>query len=99
LSVIADAADVAGLSDIIFEETSTFGVRLRNFTRKKLKRRIETVKTSYGNARVKIGEAGGLILRVVPEYEDCARIAEDTGVPINDVYDEVKKAGSIQYGI
>ncbi|MCP4230409.1 MAG: nickel pincer cofactor biosynthesis protein LarC [bacterium] len=98
LSVIADANDTDRLSDIIFEQTSTFGIRLQNFGRKKLKRRIETVETEFGPARVKVGEVGGRVLNVVPEYEDCKRISEERDVEFHLVYDEVKKAGKDKFG-
>jgi uncharacterized protein (TIGR00299 family) protein len=98
LSVIANATDVAKLSDIIFSETSTFGVRTQNLTRRKLKRRIETVETAFGPARVKVGEEGGRVLNVIPEYEDCKRIAEERGIEFRVVYDEVRNAGKGEFG-
>ena len=51
-------------------------------------RTSSTVETRFGTIRVKIADIEGES-RITPEYEDCARIARENGVPILDVYSSV----------
>ncbi|HWQ79468.1 MAG TPA: nickel pincer cofactor biosynthesis protein LarC [Anaerovoracaceae bacterium] len=89
LSVICKTNDTEKLSEIIFMETSTIGVRVQELDRITLKREIRTVKTELGEVRVKSVNVRGLE-RVQPEYEDCARIAEEKNLSLNEVYEMVK---------
>ena len=85
ISVLADPDKVTPLSDILFRETTTLGVRITSVNRRMLPRREGTISTAYGPVKVKIAEwQGGT--RVTPEYEDCARIAREREIPILDVY-------------
>jgi len=89
LSVICNTNDAEKLSEIIFMETSTIGIRVRELERITLKREIRTVKTELGDVRVKSVNVRGLE-RVQPEYEDCARIAAEKNLSLNEVYEIVK---------
>ncbi len=91
LTVLAEIKDSDKMTSIIFEETTTFGVRAYEVKRKKLLRKVETIKTKYGNVRVKTGKSGGRTKTVTPEYEDCRKIAEKKKIPLRTVYDEVLK--------
>ncbi|MCK6485509.1 MAG: nickel pincer cofactor biosynthesis protein LarC [Phycisphaerae bacterium] len=93
-----DRADT--LEEILFVETTTFGVRRAVNMRHKLARSIERVPTPYGDIGVKVGRRGGRIVTASPEYEDCARAARAHDVPLRDVmaaarraYDERAKGG------
>ena len=90
LSVLCDTNDTEKLSDIIFMETSTTGIRVRELSRITLKREIRTVKTELGEVRVKSVNVRGLE-RVQPEYEDCAEIAQKNNLSLNEVYETVKR--------
>lgn len=70
--------------ETLFAETPTLGVREQRVTRTVLEREIVQVQTPRGKARVKV--AGG---QGHPEYEDCARIAREHGVPLREIYEEV----------
>ena len=72
------------MEQILFAETTTFGVRRHNAIRAKLARRHETVSTPLGEVRIKIGERDGIIT-VSPEYEDCRILAEENHVAVRDV--------------
>jgi pyridinium-3,5-bisthiocarboxylic acid mononucleotide nickel chelatase len=95
LSVIAEPSSVPKLEVIIFQETGTFGIRRSVMQRSILSRELITVPTPWGPVRVKIGTRGDWQIRT-PEYEDCARIAREHGVPLREVYDaiECRKSGS-----
>jgi uncharacterized protein (TIGR00299 family) protein len=85
LSVICEGARAAELEAIVFRETGTFGIRRTTATRAKLQREAVTVQTPWGPVRAKRGWRGGFAV-LTPEYEDCARIARTSGVPLRDVY-------------
>jgi uncharacterized protein (TIGR00299 family) protein len=92
LSVISKPEKTQHFTDIIFRETTTFGVRVYRTKREKLLTEKRIVKTKYGNVTVKIGRLGGKIITVSPEYEDCRRLAEQKGVPLKTVYEIVLKS-------
>jgi uncharacterized protein (DUF111 family) len=93
LSVIANAADVPALEEILFRETGTFGIRRSVCERSKLSREAVTVSTQWGEVRAKKGWRGSFAI-LTPEYEDCARIARENGVPLREVYDSIKSGGT-----
>jgi pyridinium-3,5-bisthiocarboxylic acid mononucleotide nickel chelatase len=75
------------IQDLILRHTSTFGVRYHEVDRLALDRRFVSVTTQYGALRIKLGVLGGEVIQVAPEFEDCRKAAEKTGVPIKAVYD------------
>ncbi|OGW49507.1 MAG: TIGR00299 family protein [Nitrospirae bacterium RBG_19FT_COMBO_42_15] len=96
LSVLAKKDDVKKLSDIIFRETTSIGMRVQEIGRIKVEREIKEIRTKYGRARVKIAFDDKEILGINPEYEDCKRIAIKKGIPLKKVMEEVKReAGRI----
>ncbi|MCL5057537.1 MAG: nickel pincer cofactor biosynthesis protein LarC [Actinobacteria bacterium] len=73
---------------VLFEETSTLGVRWRQEQKSMLGRRVGEVDTPYGTVRVKYALSGdGKVLRAAPEYEDCKSIAREKGVPLREIYE------------
>jgi pyridinium-3,5-bisthiocarboxylic acid mononucleotide nickel chelatase len=73
------------LSGILFAETTTIGVRYQEMRRERLEREIRTVGTPLGAIRFKVSGRGGRVLNASPEFEDCAQVAAERGVPIKDV--------------
>lgn len=86
------SADLRGVLDVFFEETTTLGVRFSEVRRKKLSRLSIDVETKYGMIGVKVGKLGDVVKNISPEYEDCQRIALQLGIPLKDVYDAAKRA-------
>ena len=86
LSALCEEAAVAALADVIFSETSAFGLRMEKIHRLKLARRFETVRTRYGEITVKIGLKGDRVVQVAPEFESCLAVAEKAGVPLREVH-------------
>jgi pyridinium-3,5-bisthiocarboxylic acid mononucleotide nickel chelatase len=77
------AADT--ISRIIFEETTTIGVRRHTATRTVLDREFVEVETEYGKVNVKVSRLAGDIVNFTPEYDDCARLARERRVPLKKV--------------
>ena len=90
LTALAEEKYTDKLCNIIFDETTTLGIRIYPARRKKLEREIKTVKTKYGNVRVKISKLNDEIKNISPEYEDCVNIAKKNKIPLKKVYEEVK---------
>lgn len=89
-SVLTDELHMNNVIDLLFSETTTIGIRINRVMRKKLKREERTVDTEYGKIRVKVAYVNGRE-RITPEFEDCARIAREKGIPLQKVYDVAKK--------
>lgn len=85
LTVLAQPQDRERLIDLIFRESTTFGVRERVERRTVLARRLEPVETPYGTVRMKIGTWQGEDITASPEFEDCRACADAHGVPLRDV--------------
>ena len=90
LSVIAEPDKAADLESILFRETATFGVRRYRAERTKLQREMVTVQTPWGPVKGKRGRGSDGLEVFSPEYEDCARIAREHGVPLREVYAAVR---------
>jgi uncharacterized protein (DUF111 family) len=71
---------------LIMRETTTLGVRRRLVERYTCEREVITVATPLGAVRVKRKRWRGEELGAAPEYEDCARLAREHGVPLREVY-------------
>lgn len=90
ITALVPTEAVDDVLDVLFRETSTLGVRTHEVQRRKLSRQELTINLPGGKVRVKVGSLGEDIYNVAPEYVDCRRIAEETGRPIKEVYDEAK---------
>ena len=85
LGVICGEEDVSRMEKIIFEETTTIGIRRTAMERSVLKRCSITVSTPLGDARVKVCETGGK-QRFYPEYESTAELSRKNGSNFTEVY-------------
>jgi len=83
--------ELAALTEILFRETTTLGLRRQMTERRRLPREIREVQTRFGPARVKVAFADGQVLRAVPEYDDCKHLAEANGVPLREVLAEAER--------
>jgi len=84
LTVLCGVTMASAMERVLFVETTTFGVRRRTVERTKLRRRLETVTTRFGDIRMKIGEREGVVT-ASPEYEDCKAAAVKHGVALREV--------------
>jgi uncharacterized protein (DUF111 family) len=87
--VLCDAAHAKELTDLLFRETTTLGVRYSSVQRRTLHRDSIALDTPQGPIRVKVGRLNGHILNIAPEYEDCRKVAVERGVPLKQVLAEV----------
>lgn len=87
LSVICNPKDVEAMSAVLFDETSTIGIRIDTRKRICLPREIVSVDTKFGSVRIKVAQREGEAANVQPEYEDCKAAAAEHQVPVKLVRD------------
>ena len=98
IRAIARAGDGERLAGIIIRETGSLGVRVFPGIHRFLAEREETqvaveLAGEAHRSRIKVSRLDGAIISLKPEYEDCKRIAEATGLPLREVSQMVKEAG------
>jgi uncharacterized protein (TIGR00299 family) protein len=92
LTVLAKPDYAEGLIDLLLSETTTLGVRYYEANRRTLDRVIESVATEYGVVRIKVARDGARTLHFQPEYEDCERLARQSGAALLEVQDAARAA-------
>ena len=85
ITVLCRPAHASALQSLLFHETSTLGVRVREERRVFLARESVTVRTEWGEIRVKVGSLCGELVNAAPEFEDCRRVAEAQHIPVKRV--------------
>jgi pyridinium-3,5-bisthiocarboxylic acid mononucleotide nickel chelatase len=78
------------LTDIIFRETTTLGIRRTLSSRYCMNREIVKIDLGFGEVQVKVASRGD-IKKYAPEYEDCKNLSEKTGMSLKSVYDVVNE--------
>jgi uncharacterized protein (TIGR00299 family) protein len=92
LTLLARPQQAETLAKLIFAETTTLGVRLREDRRLTLERRWVSARTPWGEVRIKVASLNGTLANYAPEYEDCRRLAAEHAVPLKSVMQEAMKA-------
>jgi uncharacterized protein (TIGR00299 family) protein len=85
LQVLAPPNRWQAIERLIFEETTTIGVRHYEAQRSALEREIVQVETPHGTVAIKVSRLDGKVVNFTPEYEDCAKIAREKGIPLKEV--------------
>jgi len=91
-SVLCEPAKRDALVDLIFHGSTTFGIREYAVRRTKLTRRFESVKTPFGDIKIKIGTRHGIDITHAPEISDCVRVAQKNNVQVRTVYEAALRA-------
>jgi uncharacterized protein (TIGR00299 family) protein len=86
LQVLTQSHNTELLRKIIFEETTTLGIREQMVERYALHRESRRILTPYGNVRVKLAHLGDGKVKAAPEYDDCRKLAQEHQVPIQEIY-------------
>ncbi|MFW2491509.1 nickel pincer cofactor biosynthesis protein LarC [Clostridium chromiireducens] len=74
---------------IIFEETTSIGVRKYKVEKIMLDREFSKVQTQYGEVTIKKSFYKGNLVKYKPEYEDCKKIAKENNVTMEKLYKEI----------
>ena len=82
VTVVAPPERREALAGLLFAESTTIGVRVTETARERLDREIVTVESPIGPVRIKVARRGGAVVNAAPEFEDCARLAAERGLPV-----------------
>jgi uncharacterized protein (TIGR00299 family) protein len=85
ITCVCAVAEVDRLAALIFRETTTIGVRYNVAQRKTLQREFVQVQTPYGVVAMKLSLLDGQTVNFVPEFEDCRRLANQTGAALKEI--------------
>ena len=99
VTVMSPPELVARLTEQMLRNSTTLGVRLTPVDRVIAARRTIEVTTPLGSAHVKVKELAGRAVDVSPEYEDCRRIARETGRDLREVMRVVADAARHELGL
>lgn len=89
VTVICPIEKIVACETVLFQETTTIGIRRQLQMRSALKREIQQVKTEMGIVRVKVAFLQDQMINIQPEYEDCAQIAQQHDLPLKQVQEMV----------
>jgi uncharacterized protein (TIGR00299 family) protein len=96
LSILCRPDDKESLTEMLFAETTTLGLRSYEVHRRALEREIVRVETKYGLIDVKVARLNGHVVNEMPEYEQCRAAALKSGVPLRVVESAVRLAFATQ---
>jgi len=85
VTVIAAPDQRESITGVLFTHTTTIGVRYQEMRRDTLDRKVVSVETPLGPLRVKVAGRDGRVLNAAAEFDDCARVAAERGLPIKEV--------------
>ncbi|HWQ83916.1 MAG TPA: nickel pincer cofactor biosynthesis protein LarC [Anaerolineales bacterium] len=97
LQVLANPNGLEYLLEIIFRNTTTLGVRTYPVSKHMLQRQTTQVDTIAGVVRVKTGWLGNECVNWMPEYEDVLSLAQTTGHPAKEIYQQALAAAQTQF--
>lgn len=75
------------LSDMLYSETTTLGLRVTPIERECVPREFVKVKTRFGDVDVKIAIREGRVMNAMPEYDQVRELARQNGVAFHEVHE------------
>src|SRR5580704_5806423 len=94
VTVLCKPQEAEKLTKLLFEETTTLGVRSHTAERRILPREWVKVATEFGEVRMKVARVNGRIEHASPEFEDCRKLAEQKNVPLHRIMEEAMRQWS-----
>ncbi|MCM8820107.1 MAG: LarC family nickel insertion protein [Candidatus Omnitrophica bacterium] len=88
LNVLCNLKDFFKLRDLIFLNTSTFGIRYQIYNRDKLRDDFIYKKTKFGKIKFRVSR--GQFKKILPEYRDCLEISKKLNIPLINIYQNIK---------
>ncbi len=90
ISVLCVEDKVEKMKEVLFRETTTFGVRSFKVKKTMLERKFNKINTSHGEVIVKEAYYKGEKIKSKLEYEECKKIAQEMNISINEVYERLR---------
>lgn len=97
ITVLCREEKLGQISDLLFKETSTIGFRYYRAERLELERELVALSLDGQEIRIKIARKGDKIINAAPEYEDCARLASQSGTPLKKIQNLAMKLFAEKY--
>ncbi|MDT7542884.1 MAG: pyridinium-3,5-bisthiocarboxylic acid mononucleotide nickel chelatase [Acidobacteriota bacterium] len=85
ISILCHPQEREAIYQLLFNETTTLGVRSHEVARRALPRESMLVQTEFGAIRIKVARTQGRIVNASPEYDDCRAAARKFDAPLRDV--------------
>jgi len=85
LTILAEFNRIDRLTALVFEETSSIGLRYFPVNRQVLKRKKMNVKVMGETISIKVAEFKGKLINIQPEFSDCKRAADKKDVPLKRI--------------
>ena len=92
MTVVCTPDDRNTMTEIVFRESTTIGIRYQALSRECLDRELVTVTTAIGPVRFKVARRDGRVLNAQPEFEDLAKLSAEHGIPVKEVQALAQKA-------
>jgi pyridinium-3,5-bisthiocarboxylic acid mononucleotide nickel chelatase len=92
MTIVAKPEQRETMTEIVFRESTTIGIRHQELSRECLDREMVTVTTPLGQVRFKVARRDGRVLNAQPEFEDLAKLSNERGIPIKDIQALAHKA-------
>ena len=89
ISILTKEEDLNKFIELLLTETSTFGVRYKQYNRAKLDRKFIDLNTNYGIVKIKLGYYNRKLIKAKPEYYQCKLISTKLNIPITEVYNKI----------
>ncbi|MFO7756408.1 MAG: nickel pincer cofactor biosynthesis protein LarC [Bacteroidales bacterium] len=89
VSVICQAGDIEAIKDILFEESTTLGLRINTFDKHTVSRQMSKINTVYGPVTIKYAYHNNKLISAKPEISECVLIAEKNKIALKDVYNNI----------
>jgi uncharacterized protein (TIGR00299 family) protein len=93
LTALCPAGGAPALARVLFEESTTIGVRWSSWQRARLDREMVVLDTRYGRVTFKVSRLAGTVVTVTPEFADVRGLALALGVPVREVLAEAQAEG------
>jgi pyridinium-3,5-bisthiocarboxylic acid mononucleotide nickel chelatase len=93
LTALCPPATVREVTRVLFEESSTIGVRWSTWERARLEREMVSLSTAYGTIPFKVSRLDGRVITVTPEFSEVVRIAGEKALPVREVLDQARADG------
>ena len=95
VTALAPHSAAEDVTRILFQETTTLGVRMRELHRRVLSRDTHSVRLPGGQVRVKVADMGNGNTKMMPEFQDCQQVAKKTGRPVREILEQARQAFNI----
>ena len=93
LVALCPPALATALARILFEESTTIGVRWTAYQRARLPREVVTLPTSLGAVSFKVSRLDGQVITVTPEFDEIRRLARDKGLSVREALERARAEG------